>query len=128
MISCSEQGTEPPPPPPGVTGVPTLTSRSGRGCSWGRVAEPDLKCFVSTWERLCVLPPSWQGWQASRGGVLEAELLPAVVLKGRRVWSCPVHPSRGVGVRGGRVSSGHGEAAQPCCSGFPCCVLLLGTS
>lgn len=61
VISYGEQGMEPPPPPPGVTSVPTHPDFS---CT---VAEPDLKCSVSTWEGLCLLTPSWQGWQVSGG-------------------------------------------------------------
>lgn len=62
------------------------------------------------------------------GDVLEAEPLSAAMPKGRRVWGCPAHSGSGVGVGAGRVPAGPGRAAQPCCSGFPRCVLLLGTS
>lgn len=122
MISYGEQGTEPPPPPLGVTSVPTHPDFHVHG---GR----------ARFEMLCIhletsLPAATElaGLTGVRGDVLEAELLPAAVLKGWSVRSCPAHSGCGVAVRAGLVPSGHSEAAQPCCSGFPRRVLLLGTS
>lgn len=82
VLNSGGQGTEPPPPPPGVTSVPTLTprARSGR----------------ARFEMLCIhlgtsLPAAAElaGLAGVTGDVLEAELLPAAVPKGRRARSCP---------------------------------------